>query len=273
MECHLDNEPYVMPERPGPNHSDVKSEHTEEEKSVDIFPNFRCLLNNEEITSYRRESGERFRLQDWAENRAGFELINLTSERLCTGDEGLAAEYRLAKSLVTREGIHKIMENTAKSLSLFPPLSKEEKFEGVDFQDMSQDFEVICGKFYNFRQLKSIESMESVQFEAMFLSDFGDAYCGGETMNQNSSGERMMLQFVELADKYARSKKEVENDIVKKLFKVIKLNTFISKEGKDQLDKFWSDNQTSILAGAVIAGVLALGLSYLTSKSRQGRSK
>lgn len=266
MDCKLDNEPYVMPERPA--QSDSKSF-----EEVDIFPNFRCFLNNKEMISYRCESGARFRKKDWEDHRAGFELVKEMSEKLCANDGGLVAEYRLAKSLVSREGIYKIMENTAISLSLFPPMNNEEKFEGVDFQDMSQDFEVICGKLYNFRQLKGIENMESVQNEAMFLADFGDAYCGTGTMKPTTSEEKMMLQFVEMADKYARSKKELENDLVKKLFKVIKLDTFISKEGKDKLDKFWTDNQTSILAAAAITGVLALGMSFLSSKSRQGRSK
>merc|ERR1719513_66794 len=108
------------------------------------------------------------------------------------------------------------MENTAKSLSMFPPSGK--KSIGVDFQDMSQDFESICWKFYNYRQLESVQKLQSVIFEAMFLSDLGGAYCGVETPSKRSKEEMLMIQFVEMADKYARSQREVEDDAVKKIF-------------------------------------------------------
>jgi len=266
----LVNDARGMPERPKPNHS-KPSDHLYEEKSMEVFPNFRDFLNKQEIIAYRKESGERFRLRDWKENREGSELIKIMSERLYARNKGLVAEYRLAKNIVMKEGVHKMIENTAKSLSLFPP--KRKKYKGVDFQDMSQEFEVICGKFYNFRELESSANLQSVQFEAMFLSDFGDAYCGIETPKNKSSEERMMVRFIELADNYARCTKNVENDAVKNLFRVLKMDTLISKESKDQLDKLWLENQNTIITGAAIAGVIAVGMSYLASRSRQGRSR
>lgn len=266
MECHLDNEPYVMPEQS--EHKQSK-ENYKEEKSADVFPNFRVLLQNKDIQNYRRSSGERFRIQDWSEERAGFELIQQLSERLRAVDAGLAAEYRLAKSIVMKEGIHKVMENLAKSLSLFPPIGKKHK--GVDFQDLSEDFEVICGKFYNFRQIKCLENMQIVHLEAMFLSDFGDAYCGVETPEQKSSDEQILVDFVAKADKYARSRKELEDDAVMKLYKQLKIDRFISKVGKESLDKLWSDNRASIITGVVMAGALALGMSLLTSRQRRSK--
>jgi len=256
----------------GPTLSNLKaSDDLSEEKSVEVFPNFRDFLNKHEIIAYRKESGERFRLRDWREDREGSELIKIMSERLYARDKALVAEYRLAKNITLKEGVHKMIENTAKSLSLYPP--KRKKYKGVDFQDMSQEFEAICGKFYNFRLLESSTNLRSVQSEAMFLSDFGDAYCGMETPKNKSSEERMMVRFIELADNYARSTKDVENDTVRKLFRALNMDTLISKASKDELDKFWSENQNTIITGAVMAGAIALGLSYLASKSRQGRSR
>jgi len=255
--------------RSDPQQKEHKSERVEQ-KSIDIFSNFRELLDDKEIIAYRKESGERFLLQEWGEDRAGFALVRRMSERLFSADAGLTAEYRLAKTIVLKEGFHRMIENTAKSLSLFPPKST---YNGADFQDLSQDFETICGKFYNYRQLESVQNLRSVQFEAMFISDFGDAYCGDKSPNKKSTEEQMMIEFIELADKYARSVNEVEDDTVKKLFRALQMDRLISQDGKDQLDKFWSDNQTQILAGAALIGALAIGLSYLSSKSRQGRSK
>jgi len=266
MECHLDNEPYVMPEQSEHKHTE---ENYTEEKSADVFPNFRVLLKNKDIQNYRKSSGERFRLHDWSQEQEGLELIKQLSERLHASDAGLAAEYRLAKSIVMKEGIHNVMENIAKSLSLFPPEGKE--YKGVDFQDLSEDFEVICGKLYNFRQLEGVERMQIVHMEAMFLSDFGDAYCGVETPEQKSPDEQILVDFVAMADKYARSRKEVEDDAVIKLYKQLKMDRFISKEGKENLEKLWSENHTSIITGVAIAGALVLGLSLLTSRQRRSK--
>jgi len=270
MDFCLINDVRDKPERPETNHS-KPSDHLYEEKSNEVFPNFRDLLNKQEIIAYRKESGERFRLRDWRDNREGSELIKLMSNRLYARNEGLVAEYRLAKNIVMKEGVHKIMENTAKSLSLFPP--KRKKYKGVDFQDMSQEFEAICGKFYNFREMERSANLQSVHFEAMFISDFGDAYCGIETPKKKSSEERMLVRFIELADNWARSTKDVENDAVQKVFKVLNIDTLISNESKDQLEKLWSENQNTIITGAAIAGVIALGMSYLASSSRRGRSR
>jgi len=267
MDCHLDNEPYILPEQ-----SELKQtkENYMDEKSADIFPHFRVLLNNKDIQNYREGSGGRFRIRDLSQEQKGFELIMQMSERLRASDVGLAAEYRLAKGLVIKEGIHNVMENIAKSLSVFPPIGTKHK--GVDFQDLSGDFEVICGKFYNFRKLESTEKMQIIHLEAMFLSDFGDAYCGVKTMEQKSSEEQILVDFVAMADKYARSRKEVEDDTVMKLYKQLKMERFISKESKEHLDKLWSENHASILSGLAIAGALVLGLSFLASASRR-RSK
>jgi len=112
------------------------------EQYDDMFPNFRELLNNKDITAYRKHSGERFRLHEWAEDKAGYEFLKQFGERLLEGDQGLVSEFSLARLISLKEGIHTVIENTAKSFSMFPPLGK--RCEGVDFHDMSQDFEIIC---------------------------------------------------------------------------------------------------------------------------------
>jgi len=156
------------------------------------------------------------------------------------GDEGLVSEISLAGSISLKTGIHVVIENTAKSLSMFPPSS--ERCPGVDFDDMSQDFEVICWKFFNYRNDNSVKDLTNLAFDANFIADFGDTFCGPRKTGKKSIVEQLMFKFMEKADKYARSIDELEDDTVKKICKVMSRGKRLSAGCKLRLDEFWSMN-------------------------------